>query len=232
MVPSARFRSAVEWATITGEKKRVATESSHPRRRPSYANSIFFGGGGRLRKFPKCRWWFRSLGQHRCFSRERGEVVQRPGNQLLDSVAPGLLPPAEHGEWVTHAHEVQPREERKENLVLSLHWPQFLSPLDILHPALRFITFEATPVVAAKFPSVRQTARQLRHLRKQQQQQGPTFRLGNAHSHGFMGNVVKTVAFPSRATVEFCVFYVQKVIDHITVSHSVFSNEKIKHHHK
>ena len=89
--------------------------------------------------------------------------------------------------------------------------PQFLSPLGILHPALRFITFQATPVVAAKFPSVRQTARQLRHLLTQQQR-GPTFRLGNAHPHCFMGNVVLRgwggvggSVSSSRATVEFCV---------------------------
>ena len=49
-----------------------------------------------------------------------------------------------------------------------------LSPLGKLHPGLRFLTFKATPVVAAKFPSVRQTARQLRHLRTQQQQGQPS----------------------------------------------------------
>ncbi|KAI9522924.1 hypothetical protein NQZ68_032486 [Dissostichus eleginoides] len=56
-------------------------------------------------------------------------------------------------------------------------------------PALRFITFEATPVAAVKFPSVRLTET-ARHLPAQQQQGQPSPGR-NAHSQCFMGNVVK-----------------------------------------
>lgn len=57
-------------------------------------------------------------------------------------------------------------------------------------PALRFITSEATPVAAVKFPSGRQTQRQLRHLPALEQRGRPPAD-GRAYPRWFLGIVVK-----------------------------------------